>query len=170
MNMNVYTYNSDSTLKKDSTGALILKEIPDIDKVHIESERNSGRQVSKDIDYPKMAQGASYLASTEDLIRHEVGFTNPNLHRSVDPQFPMVADDVVIGDDGLPKYEFAHRGYRFTVGGVDSYRTTEIRAQIDYQNLATKSKAEEYFGYSLTDAEYEELLRRFDVAEHREIP
>jgi hypothetical protein len=117
-----------------------------------------------------MAQGAAYLTSTEDLMRHELGFINPNLHRSVDPQFPMVADDVIMGDNGFPKYELERRKYHFTVGGVDSYRTIEKIIHMDYQDLATKSKAEEYFGYSLTDEEYQDLLKRFNETEHREIP
>ena len=32
-----------------------------------------------------MGQGPAKLASDEDLERDEVGFTNPNLHRRIDP-------------------------------------------------------------------------------------
>ena len=69
--------------------------------------------------YPVMGQGPATPASEEDLARDELGFTNPNLHRRIDPQEPPVADD--------PRnQEVAPRSYQLDVQNVHSYRTTTI--------------------------------------------
>lgn len=69
--------------------------------------------------YPMMGQGPAKLVSAADLERDELGFTNPNLHRRVDPQDPLAADDE-------RNQEVAPRGYQLNVQNVHSYRTTTI--------------------------------------------
>lgn len=69
--------------------------------------------------YPIMGQGPSKQASTDDLARDELGFTNPNLHRRVDPKDPPIADNPL-------NQEVAPRGYQLQIQNVHSYRTTTI--------------------------------------------
>ena len=64
---------------------------------------------------PLVGQGSAKLANDEDLQRDNIGFTNPNLHRRVDPQPPESDSD-----------EVAPRDYMFAIQSTDSYRTTEI--------------------------------------------
>ena len=61
-----------------------------------------------------MGQGPAVLASEDDLIRDEVGFTHPNLHRRIDPQEPS-ADSK----------EYHPRDYSLGIYSVNSHRTTE---------------------------------------------
>jgi hypothetical protein len=69
--------------------------------------------------YPVVGQGPATLASPEDLARDALGFTNPNLHRRVEPHDPPTAED--------PRnQEVAPRGYQLNIQGVHSYRTTTI--------------------------------------------
>ena len=51
--------------------------------------------------------------------RDNIGFTNPNLHRRVDPQDPEVADNPL-------NQEIEPRTYNLQIQGVHSYRTTEL--------------------------------------------
>ena len=62
---------------------------------------------------PPMAQGPAHLATPEELQKDIVGYTNPNLHRRIDPQ-PREEPEV------------SPREYLLSVGGVDSYRMTKI--------------------------------------------
>lgn len=71
--------------------------------------------------YPRVGQGPAKVASDEDLQRDELGFTNPNLHRRIDPQEPEIADSI-LNQEKLP------RGYQLTIQNVHSYRTTTINA------------------------------------------
>lgn len=66
------------------------------------------------IERPKMEQGPAKVASGEDEQRQQIGFTNPNLHRIVEPLEPT------------DKEETRPRDYMFSIQGYDSYRTTEI--------------------------------------------
>jgi len=69
--------------------------------------------------YPRMGQGPAILADEDDLDRDELGFTNPNLHRRVEPHDPPIADD--------PKnQELSPRQYQLNLQNVRSYRTTQI--------------------------------------------
>lgn len=63
------------------------------------------------VDRAQMAQGNAVPLTEEDQQRDDVGFTNPNLHRRVDPQ-PVEG-------------EYQLREYDLFVNGTDSYRTTE---------------------------------------------
>lgn len=60
-----------------------------------------------------VGQGPAKLASEEELKKDEVGFTNPNLHRRIDP-----------AERDLPETE--PREYKLTIQSVNSYRTTQI--------------------------------------------
>lgn len=60
-----------------------------------------------------MGQGPAKLASAEDVEKDELGFTNPNLHRRIDPV-----------ERDLPETE--SRKYKLTIQSVNSYRTTQI--------------------------------------------
>ena len=68
-----------------------------------------------DITYPKVSQGYAHVASSFDIANDDAGFTNPNLHRRVDPQVP---------NDGSE--EVSPREYEIGVFSTDSYRTTTI--------------------------------------------
>lgn len=68
-----------------------------------------------DIIFPKMGQGPAVVASDDDLIRDEVGYTHPNLHRRIDPQLP---------DDDSKEYH--PRDYDLGIYSVNSHRTTTI--------------------------------------------
>lgn len=63
----------------------------------------------------KMGQGPAKLADKEALDKDELGFTNLNLHRRVDPVDPEK-------DSG----EVQPRDYIIGIQGTDSYRTTII--------------------------------------------
>lgn len=65
------------------------------------------------IEIPAEGQGPAVEASDKDLQRDAGGFTNPNLHRRIDPK-----------DRSLP--EVAPRSYQLSIQGVSSYRTTSI--------------------------------------------
>lgn len=66
--------------------------------------------------YPAIGQGPAELASPEDIARDELGFTNPNLHRRVDPK---------LTDFNYPE-EFKPREYKLAIQKFNSYRTTTI--------------------------------------------
>lgn len=67
--------------------------------------------------YPRYGQGPGRLANETELARDALGFTNPNLHRRVDPQQPPIAED--------PKnQELLPRDYTFNIQNLRSYRTT----------------------------------------------
>ena len=66
--------------------------------------------------FPKTAHGTAVPADADDLARDSHGFTNPNLHRRIDPQQP--APD---------SKETAPRDYLIGVyDGLHSYRTETI--------------------------------------------
>ena len=67
------------------------------------------------MDFPTYSYGPAHEASEENLERDEHGFTNPNLHRRVDPQPPEEGSD-----------ELAPREYSLGLYGSNSYRTTTI--------------------------------------------
>lgn len=69
--------------------------------------------------YPQIGQGPARLANAAELARDELGFTNPNLHRRIDPQDPPAADDD-------RNQEVAPRDYDLKIQNVHSYRTTTI--------------------------------------------
>lgn len=69
--------------------------------------------------YPVIGQGPAKKASDKDLARDELGYTNPNLHRRVDPQEPKKADNPL-------NQEVAPRDYQLDIQNVHSYRTTKI--------------------------------------------
>ena len=79
-------------------------------------EYYEGSTKVKEVPYPEIGQGPAQPATTEDLARDEVGFTNPNLHRRVDPQLT----------DFNYSAEFKPRSYQFQIQGYNSYRTTSI--------------------------------------------
>lgn len=62
-------------------------------------------------EYTKVGQGPAKLATEADLINDETGYTNPNLHRRIDPQ-----------ERPLP--ELLKREYELGIYNVNSYRTT----------------------------------------------
>ena len=72
-------------------------------------------------DYPLAGQGPAKPADEDDLARDALGFTNPNLHRRIDPKQPPVADD----PRNQEKYP---RDYLLSLQNVHSYRTTIINA------------------------------------------
>ena len=57
-----------------------------------------------------------------------MGFTNPNLHRRIDPKERETADPSVEYNltEDVPQFEFAPRKYKLLVSGVNSYRYTEV--------------------------------------------
>lgn len=67
-------------------------------------------------DFIRMGQGPATKIESNSLesTKDEFGYTQPNLHRRVDPQEPN--DDT----------ETSPREYKLGVYGLDSYRTTEI--------------------------------------------
>lgn len=65
------------------------------------------------MDYPKVANGDMKPASQEDIERDEHGYTNPNLHRRVDPQEPAEGSG-----------EVAPRDY--VIGVYDSTNSTRL--------------------------------------------
>lgn len=68
---------------------------------------------------PIMGQGPAVIANEEDLARDELGFTNPNFHRRVEPHEPLAADNIL-------NQEVEDRSYKLNLMDVYSYRTTEI--------------------------------------------
>lgn len=68
------------------------------------------------IEFPKTAQGTAVPADAEALALDAHGFTNPNLHRRIDPQQPAAGSA-----------ETAPRDYLIGVyDGLHSYRTETI--------------------------------------------
>lgn len=64
--------------------------------------------------YQPIGQGPAKQATDEDLQRDETGFTNPNLHRRIDPKDPVDSDEV------------AKRNYDLSISNVDSYLTIQV--------------------------------------------
>lgn len=71
-------------------------------------------------DRPTMASGNMKPLSDEDQARDDLGFTNPNLHRRIDPS--------------QPEGEYAPRDYSLFVNGTNSYRLTESYDYEDEEN------------------------------------
>lgn len=71
--------------------------------------------------FPKLGQGPAVIADDEDLKRDATGYTNPNLHRRLDPQ----------KQDFKTTLEVAPRDYSLIIEGKNSYRTTEIHLHDD---------------------------------------
>lgn len=70
----------------------------------------------RETEFPKTSQqGTATLLTEEDQARDDLGFTNPNLHRRIDPQGPP--ED---SEEKLP------RDYILAVKSVYSYRQTTI--------------------------------------------
>ena len=113
--------------------------------------------------YPSGQKGPWVITSPEDRARDELGFTNPNLHRRLDPKLPQ--------DD----FEVIPREYRVNLMNVNSYRTTKKNYHVDYQDLETwKEENEElYNSASYTDEDGNQQNKIDDRAEDmeaREIP
>lgn len=67
------------------------------------------------VDNPKMGQGPAVELTTEEEYKDsEIGFTNPNLHRRVDPKSPT------------DPQEIKSREYNLGIYGTESYRTTTV--------------------------------------------
>ena len=66
-------------------------------------------------DYPRMGQGPATKATADDLARDALGFTNPNLHRRIEPK-----------SVNQSQYEFQPRQYQLMIQGVNSYKTTTM--------------------------------------------
>lgn len=62
-----------------------------------------------------MGQGHAVPANAEDLEKDAHGFTNPNLHRRVDPHQPPPESG-----------EVAPREYELAIGNLDSYKTVKL--------------------------------------------
>ena len=90
-----------------------------------------------------IAQGPASVADAEALAKHELGYTHPNLHRMVDPKEPDKDEKYLHAPlrsayaseeayrAALEAYRAAYdetspRSYRFTVGGLNSFRTMVI--------------------------------------------
>jgi len=67
------------------------------------------------IPYPKTGSGPAVPATDADLARDAIGYTNPNLHRRIDPQEPLPESE-----------ELAPREYVLAIQTVNSYRTMRI--------------------------------------------
>lgn len=65
------------------------------------------------IEYPKMAQGPARPITDAEKALDDHGFTNPNLHRRIDPKDPAEGSKEV-----LPA------SYKLSVQNLNSYRTT----------------------------------------------
>lgn len=61
----------------------------------------------------RMGQGPAKKADEHDLARDKWGFTSPNLHRRIDPQYPETSTG-----------ELLPRDYQIGIYQGDSYRTT----------------------------------------------
>ena len=64
--------------------------------------------------YMPVKQGPSTPADAEALVKDALGFTNPYLHRRIDPQPPSNPE------------EYASREYMLSIANLQSYRTTKI--------------------------------------------
>lgn len=71
--------------------------------------------------FPKTGQGPATRASDEDLARHNLGYTNPNLHRYL-PETPA---DAELSEDERAA-GVVGKSYQLSIAGTDSYRTTTI--------------------------------------------
>lgn len=60
---------------------------------------------------PMLEQGNATPLDEEDISRDDIGFTNPNLHRRIDPH--------------QLEGEYAPRDYNLSINNVNSYRMTE---------------------------------------------
>lgn len=80
----------------------------------------------KERKYPNIAQGNAKLANESDLERDELGFTNPNLHRRIDPKEPIQAENPL-------NQKLEPRKYILSVHGVYSYRNTKLTVHDEEQ-------------------------------------
>lgn len=69
--------------------------------------------------YPLMGQGPAYPLTEEDIKRDNLGYTNPNLHRRIDPKPPKVAKD-------KRDHEYKEKEYSLQIMSIHSYRTTKL--------------------------------------------
>jgi len=134
-------------------------EIPQVEGVIVKYSTGA-RVFEQNIAYPQYGQGNSTPASDEDIQRDDLGYTNPNLHRRVDPKFPVEADDAT-------DYELTPRDYLIGIQAVNSYRTTIKTEHIDYQDI---DKIARELGYSEGSEEYQALVERVEASEELEIP
>ena len=65
-------------------------------------------------DFPKTAQGQAIPANNTDINHDKSGITYPNLHRRIDDEATPLHPGEVVPDR-----------YTLSVGGVNSYRTTD---------------------------------------------
>ena len=63
--------------------------------------------------------GVIEVIRDDDYARDEVGFTNPNFHRRVDPKEPEISENIL-------NQEVDPREYKLNLMGTNSYRTTII--------------------------------------------
>lgn len=84
--------------------------------------------------YPAIGEGPAELATPEDIERDDLGFTNPNLHRRVDPK----PEGRLLGED----VEYTNREYKFTIGHLNSYRTTTINTHNEAADKITDVNVE----------------------------
>lgn len=81
----------------------------------IEFPRTGQGQIIYDEELQSVIQDTSARPATEeDIDRDNYGYTDPNLHRRVDPQ----EHDIDVSGECAP------RDYQLNILGVDSYRTT----------------------------------------------
>lgn len=74
---------------------------------------------------PVIWQGNAVPLSDEDQKRDDIGFTNPNLHRRVDPH--------MYGEEVQP------REYDLFISNLDSYRTTKCIYRNPEDNTDTET-------------------------------
>ena len=67
-------------------------------------------------DFPRMGQGPGYFIdpASEEQVLDDIGFTNPNLHRRIDPQEPTTEGAV------------APNSYSIGIYGKNSHRTVKL--------------------------------------------
>jgi len=103
---------------------------PNLDKTYTESDLQNLTYTDADgneVPYPIAGAGSGWVQTEDGTIEDQIaydkdqvtGFTNPNLHRRIDPHEPKHEDNPL-------NQELAPREYRLEIKGTNSYRTTTI--------------------------------------------
>lgn len=128
---------------------VILRDLNEETVVLETTDKHEGHQT---FTFVRMRQGNAVSFEDGDE-RKDLWFTHPNLYRREHKHLPT------------NPVELLERDYDIMLSGLNSYTTIHKNTYLDY---------EEYEKYmndtSLTDEQKEELTRRFELHEEREIP
>lgn len=152
----ITTVKSDSIHKGSPPGNIIVdspkeKARENLFRGKVEESGPLTYKLEKDgpeYEFTEIGQEVSKPVNELEQTRDDNGFTNPNLHRRIDPKMPEDPKEVV------------PREYRLQIQVKNSYRNTHVVTHLDYTDLEKYEDSENY----------DEIADRLADCEAREIP